>query len=71
MNPNLVRLVKTRAAAVLVESKSIQEYGLAFSPNDNLNTIAFLDVGCCSFIAKASAVLFRSGSDAIVHPQRL
>ena len=42
MNPNLVRLVKRRAAAVLVESKSIQKYGLAFSPNDNLNTIASL-----------------------------
>ena len=36
------------------------KYNLGFSPNDNLNTIAFLDVAHCKFIGKASAVLLQS-----------
>ena len=52
-----------------MESKSMQKYDLGFLPNDNLKDNCLLDVAYCSFIAKASAVLYYEFAQ--VHLQRL
>ena len=66
---NLVSNHFANKCCVLMESKSMQKYDLGFLPNDNLKDNCLLDVAYCSFIAKASAVLYNQFAQ--VHLQRL